>query len=124
MRLHYRGVAYEKEPFTLEVVKGEVGGKYRGKDWFRTYPRHIPHLRPKSSIQYRGVAYGAPVSTPSLEQTAPISKKLAFTVVKEAEKTHLESIRRSLERRLQVAEASGNQSLVLLLQQEFKAVTS
>ncbi|MBC6418341.1 MAG: hypothetical protein GDA44_05885 [Prochloron sp. SP5CPC1] len=47
-----------------------------------------------------------------------------LTIVKEAEKTHLESIRRSLERRLQVAEASGNQSLVFLLQQEFKAVTS
>ncbi len=118
MRLHYRGVAYEKEPFTLEVIKGEVGGTYRGKDWFRTYPRHIPHLRPKSSMQYRGVAYGALVSTPSLEQTVPIP------VVNEAEKTHLESIRRSLERRLQVAEASGNQKLVFLLQQESKAVIS
>jgi len=119
MRLHYRGVTYEKEPFTLEVVKGEVGGTYRGQDWFGTYPRHILHLRPKSSMQYRGVAYGAPVSTPSGERTMP-----KLTIVKEAEKTHLESIRRSLERRLQVAEASGNQSLVFLLQQEFKAVTS
>ena len=133
MKLRYRGVTYEREPSTLEVIEGEVGGKYRGQNWHHSYPRHMTHLRNKPSMEYRGVAYGSishgvqsnTIATSSVETKAcscPVnfSKQPGFTIINEAAKIHWENIRRSLGRRLEVAEASGNKNLVSLLEQESK----
>ena len=129
MKLSYRGVDYEDEPLTLEVNEGEIGGKYRGQNWRYRYPRHIPHLQPKLHLQYRGVACSTrPISktegntVPRREVTAtfcpvPIGKQ-GKGVADEVAKMHWENIRQNLERRLQIAKASGDETLVNLLEKE------
>ncbi|PLZ30745.1 hypothetical protein CBP27_22845, partial [Fischerella thermalis WC542] len=46
MKLTYRGVDYESNPLAVEMTPGEMGGKYRGQQWRRHYPRHIPIPQP------------------------------------------------------------------------------
>jgi hypothetical protein len=127
MKLHYRGVEYTRTPYNLEIIEGEIAGKYRGQDWQHHYPRHMVDLQPKVGLQYRGVPYKTcqvakePVANievqrqqlnQSFERTQPRA------VIDEAEKIHLDNMRRNLERRLQVAKASGNDSLVQILEKE------
>jgi Domain of unknown function (DUF4278) len=131
MKLSYRGVNYEKEQPTLEMNEGEIGGKYRGRDWHYRYPRHIPQLEPKYYRQYRGVAYSTipipaegEIIAPQWNETGvycsvPVQKPEAV-VTSELSKTHLDNIRRNLERRLLVAKANGNESLIELLEKEFR----
>ena len=122
MGLTYRGVTYDRQTDSLEMVEGEIGGKYMGGDWNYRYPRHIPNLQPKSARKYRGVAYGAPSVVYSSEDRG-INPYLAKPQVQqslsqEASNIHLENIRQNLERRLKAAEASGDRSLIDLLREE------
>jgi Domain of unknown function (DUF4278) len=122
MRLTYRGVTYDRQPDSLEMVEGETGGKYRGSDWHYHYPRHILNLQPKVARKYRGVAYGTPSVAYNSEDKG-INPYLAKPQVKtslsrEATNIHLENIRQNLERRLKAAEASGDRSLIDLLEEE------
>lgn len=57
MRLSYRGVSYESNPTPVEIIKGEVGGKYRGLPWQHTHVKLNKGLRVQSSydLYYRGV---------------------------------------------------------------------
>lgn len=129
MKLSYRGVSYESEPSILEMNQGEMGGKYRGQQWQYRYPKHIPQVQPKLYMQYRGVTYStrsvprtvnSPVAQSELTGTfCPVPVKKDYQVFRnEMAKTHLENIRRNLERRLQVAKESGNDNLVNLLEKE------
>ena len=52
MKLTYRGANYEYDIPTVDMIEGEVAGKYRGQNWNYRYPRHIP--TPK---QYGGPNY-------------------------------------------------------------------
>ena len=137
MKLLYDGFTYERELSTLEVMEREVGGRHGKQHRQHSYPRHIPHLRHQQSMEYRGVAYGSishgvqsnTISTSSVEEKAcscPIyfPEQPVFTLINEAAKIHWQNIRRSLERRLEVAEASGNKNLVSLLEQESKQLVS
>ncbi|MGK7875768.1 MAG: DUF4278 domain-containing protein [Xenococcaceae cyanobacterium] len=131
MKLSYRGVSYEDELSILEANEGEIGGKYRGQNWRYRYPKHIPHLEPKLYMQYRGVPYsthpipkteGTPIPQSKATRnfcTVPIRKQCKV-VAQETAKIHLENICRNLERRLQVAKASGDENLVNLLENESK----
>lgn len=128
MKLHYRGVEYTRPPHNLEITEGEVAGKYRGQDWRHHYPRHMVDLQPKVGLQYRGVPYKTcrvAAKKPMAEvevQRQQLNRSLGQTqpraVADEAEKIHLDNMRRNLERRLQVAKAKGNESLVQMLQKE------
>jgi hypothetical protein len=129
MRLSYRGVNYETELPILEANEGEIGGKYRGRDWNYRYPKHIPQLKPKFYQQYRGIAYSTrpipkdgEIVFPQWNATGvycPISLQQPQTVVSsEVSKTHLENMRRSLERRLEIAKENGDESLLELLKKE------
>src|SRR4028118_799230 len=42
MKLTYRGANYEYDIPTVDMMEGEVAGKYRGQNWNYRYPRHIP----------------------------------------------------------------------------------
>ncbi len=57
MQLSFRGVHYEAEPKTLDVIEGEVGGTYRGKPW--KVHRYRQQLRSSENheLKYRGVRY-------------------------------------------------------------------
>ncbi len=131
MRLQYRGVNYEPESTNLEMYEGEIGGKYLGQEWHYHYPRHLCQVKPKLYRQYRGVAYSTralPLNeisvSPSNHHTA--SEQLSSAClnfkktsqVNEISQIHLDNIRRNLERRLAVAKAKGDDTLVNLLQKE------
>jgi hypothetical protein len=126
MKLSYRGINYDKDPSVLEVDEGAIAGKYRGGNWRYHYPKHIPEVAPQLYRQYRGVShsYNSPHPTTEGEPTAltayPCMLRTTDQVMtNEIEKTHLENLRRNLERRLRVAKESGNESLVDLLQKEY-----
>lgn len=127
MNLTYRGIKYEREPLNIEVIEGEVAGKYRGREWQHHYPKHITELRPKLYMQYRGVAYSTrPVAgeITTAEQLKAIaqnnSHKKPRLVYDEAAMIHLDNMRRNLERRMEVAKESGNKNLVQMLEKECK----
>ncbi|NEQ19984.1 MAG: DUF4278 domain-containing protein [Microcoleus sp. SIO2G3] len=119
MKLSYRGVNYEA-PSTLEVTEGEIGGMYRGQNWRYQYPRHIPTPLPIPNLKYRGVPYGSgqPIATTSTR--TGIIRNEREQVLDEWTNLHLQNIRRSLEHRLQVAKANGDQNLIQLLEAESK----
>lgn len=131
MKYSYRGISYESEPSLLEIKEGDVGGRYRGNEWNHHYPRHMLTLQPKLYRQYRGVSYSTcpMVATEHFPYNTVPSSDSARSVPKQKEtpslnhpiaKLHLENLRRNLERRLQVAKENGNETLVLLLEKEFK----
>jgi hypothetical protein len=129
MKLSYRGISYEPKSIMLEVTEGEVGGKYRGKNWQYHYPRHIPPIQPKLFLQYRGVAYSTRalpiqqnVTHSNIQEQdtfcrLPI-KKITTSVEEDLKSIHLENLRRNLERRLEVAKERGDEYLVNLLEKE------
>lgn len=121
MKLSYRGVPYEPDPLALEINEGEIGGKYRGQNWRYHYPRHMPQLQPKLYRQYRGIAYSSR-STLDTEPTILTCRLprngMTVIITNEVSRVHLETIRRRLERRLEIALANGDGQLVHLLKQE------
>ncbi len=130
MQLSYRGVYYDPTSATLDMLEGETIGKYRGQEWKYHYPRHIPHLQPKLYRQYRGIAYSSRPFIPKVENSPhrqpnalgngcpvplPFPRQAAMS---EISQTHLENLRRNLERRLEAAQARGDEQLIQLLKQE------
>ena len=123
MELNYRGVKYEKNLCKLEVMEGEVGGKYRGRDWRYNYPRHTLSLRPKVDLCYRGSNYSSNSTITEIELQRKILNQNINNIEprslgEEATQIHLDNIRRNLEHRLQVAKERGNYNLVEMLQKE------
>lgn len=128
MKLCYRGVNYKREPLSLEVSEGEIVGKYRGREYHCRYPRHVPKLKPKPRLQYRGLAYQ---TCPLIQTEASLNAQLAAIAracgqlpqtenkqIEQAVEIHRENVRRNLDRRLEVAKAKGNRELVQLLEKE------
>ena len=131
MKLTYRGIQYETEPTTLEIREGEIGGNYRGLPWRFHHLRHIPEPPPAHNLTWRGVAYrtGKPQVAKASTTPQPVDANLSQTwlvrkdrqkVLDEAMKAHLASMRSSLEHRMQVAKAKGDEKLVRLLEEESK----
>jgi hypothetical protein len=128
MKLSYRGVHYKEAPSALEVGEGGIGGRYRGQDWRFHYLRHIPEPPPVHNLKYRGTAYRT--GQPSVAQLTEVAPPVAGVgrqtllplkkreVLDEITISHLRNICRSLEHRLQVARAKGDQNLVRLLEAE------
>lgn len=123
MKLSYRGVPYEQDLLALEINEGEIGGKYRGQNWKYHYPSHMPQLQPKLYRQYRGVSYSSrsTVDPEPTSLTCPFPRiQPTVIITNEVSRVHLETIRRRLERRLEIALANGDDQLVHLLKQEFE----
>lgn len=126
MSLSYRGVKYENSSPVLEVTEGEIGGTYRGQHWRHHYVRHIPEPAFVQDMKYRGVAYrtsqpAIAVSTAAMTSRRTVSANHRRDREKELDevtRTHMSNIRSSLERRMQVAKARGDENLIHLLEQE------
>ena len=120
MKLTYRGINYEHQPSQLETTPSEIGGKYRGQNWMYNYPRHVLNVESRQDLKYRGLSYKGN-SYLQIEQSSvcsvPINKPCS-RLEDETVEIHWDNIRRNLERRLQVAKASGNHTLVNLLKEE------
>lgn len=129
MKLTYRGVNYEGTP-ALEVTEREIGGTYRGQQWKSHYVRHIPEPVPVHNLSNRGIAYrtGKPTAAipKTVEQPAAIRWYQACLtrnkreVLDELTSNHMKNICRSLEHRLAVAKAKGDDTLIQLLEAESK----
>ena len=129
MKLTYRGVNYEGTP-ALEVTEGEIGGTYRGQQWKSRYVRHIPEPTPVHNLRYRGIAYRTGQPTAAIPKTVeqPTAVRWHQTVLTgnkrevldELTSNHMKNICRSLEHRLAVAKAKGDDNLIQLLEAESK----
>jgi hypothetical protein len=135
MNLCYRGIQHNSHPLSLEVSESELTGKYRSQNYHLRYPRHVPKLEPKSNLCYRGVMYQ---HCPEIQtevkikaQLAAIARSCPSSPRPNAPKAknpfsdvHFHNIRHDLERRIQVAQNRGDDSLVSLLQQESEQLAS
>lgn len=132
--MRYRGLEYDACPPSLEIVEGDVVGRYRGQPIRQKYVKHLPEANLEFRLRYRGVAYGAeavsqiqgntnpldilgtPGPTP-LPITSQIVSLQRRTDAKLSETHHFNLIR-NLEHRLQVARRQGNGLLVQALEAE------
>ena len=129
MKLCYRGIEYDYTPPMLEVTESEILGQYRGRPQHFAYVRHLPFPQPVAEMKFRGNAYrtnrqggveaslhATPLAhpTPAYSSMAQARRRL----LQEAANIHQENIRRSLERRMAVARAQGNEHLVHQLEVE------
>ncbi len=57
MKLTYRGINYESHPHDLEVAEGEIGGKYRGREWRVHRVKGATRSKPSGKFTYRGITY-------------------------------------------------------------------
>ena len=74
MQLCYRGVSYEYEATPVEILEGEVGGKYWGLPWRHTQVKLNKGLtaQPTYELYYRGV-------TPQRQQANNQPKRIPVT---------------------------------------------
>ncbi|HIK43303.1 MAG TPA: DUF4278 domain-containing protein [Leptolyngbyaceae cyanobacterium M65_K2018_010] len=134
MKLCYRGIGYEYNPPSLEVKESEITGCYRGRPLRFSYASHVPVPQPVAHLTYRGVGYTtssegqsqAPSPAPETRQPIfqavrtvenPALKERRY-LLQEAAEAHRKNIQRSLDHRLAVARAQGNEKLVQQLEEE------
>lgn len=132
MKLCYRGVEYDYTPPVLEVSESEMLGQYRGRPLHFSYVKHVPFPQSQASLKYRGVPYCTTRSgeieavaqvnkAPQEPQFKPVFDSMAAarrTLLQEAAQVHKANMKRSLERRLEVAQSKGDEMLVRQLQDE------
>lgn len=121
--MKYRGNVYKSENNFLEVKETDViAGKYRGCEWNHKLPRHIPQLRPKLGLQYRGISYchNPLIASPT---KVPLSLGADYSITTTPKHhnlhdIHLQNMRRNLDRRIKVAQQENNENLLLMLKKE------
>jgi hypothetical protein len=128
MKLCYRGVEYDYTPPALEVTESEILGRYRGRPQRFSYVRHVPFPQPVAAMKFRGNAYRTdshggmePIKAPVAQAESPAYSSMAQArrrLLQEAASIHQDNIRRSLERRMEVARAQGNDMLLHQLENE------
>ena len=137
MKLTYRGVEYDHNPPMLEVSESDILCKYRGRTHHYSYVRHMPFPQPQAKLTYRGATYqinrhGERQAVAQAEPNSVFSafqRKLAELtplmderrqLLRDAARSHSESIQRSLEHRISVAREQGNTSLLQQLEDELR----
>jgi hypothetical protein len=132
MKLCYRGVEYDYTPPVLEVSESEMLGHYRGRPLRFSYVKHVPFPQSEANLKYRGAAYHTTRQgeieavvqlnqSPQEPQFKPVFDSMAAarrSLLQESARVHQENIRRSIERRLQVAQSRGDARLVRQLEEE------
>jgi hypothetical protein len=136
MRLHYRGNGYEYEPVEQNTVEStKMNGRYRWQNFHFAYPHHIPVPPTAYNLKYRGVDYPTEearelVSTslrhhPVASVTMPTRSSLQArrALMREVEQIHLQNIQERLLRRIEAAQARGDEDLVEQLEAEMSYMT-
>lgn len=136
MKLTYRGNRYESEPTAIDMIDSQVVGRYRGQSVTLQYPRHIP-VQPVMELKYRGAAYATtpsgqtrPISRPIQTQPAVPTTTVAQSVsaiatarqqaLAEVARVHRQNIVQTLQHRIEVAKARGDEMLVAQLEREMQ----
>ncbi len=136
MKLCYRGVDYDYNPPSLEVRDSELTGCYRGRSMNFSYVSHIPVPQPVATYTYRGVSYSTnsqgQVQPPTVLERQPVfqAKRMAagrgFTarrhLLREAAEAHRVNIQQSIQHRIEVARAQGNDQLLQQLEDELHQI--
>ncbi|MGB8687054.1 MAG: DUF4278 domain-containing protein [Microcoleus sp.] len=119
MKLSYRGSNYDYDIPTVDLIEGEVAGKYRGQNSNYLYPRHIRASQQAQDWQHHD--RDRPDCTNRVpkadENVAAVRSALT---VEEIAKVHRANICNILDRRLQAAKARGDERLLRLLEIESK----
>lgn len=125
MKFSYRDVNDKETTAMLEVTENQICQMSHTQNREFPYVRHIPEPLPMTTRQSLGFAdkttQAAPGITSVLHQALRMREKSED--LNELMHSHLRNIQRSMERRLQVAKASGDQRLVRLLEAESKLMT-
>jgi hypothetical protein len=127
MKLLYRGLSYEHNPGTIvgrpESEQPAIGNpyvlSYRGAS-FTVYPGFESSAaapQPVGSLVYRGQTYALNGGQPGV--AAHVCKVDRMTPVAQA---HRSNVYLNIQRRLQAAQAQGDQTLVSLLERELQQV--
>jgi len=137
MKLCYRGVNYDYNPPSLEVRESELAGTYRGRPVNFSYVSHVPVPQPVSNYTYRGVGYSTnaqgqiqpPVLTIERQPVFKADRAAAGTglkarrhLLREAADAHRINIQQSIQHRIEVARAQGNDQLLTQLEEELHQV--
>jgi len=132
MKLCYRGIEYDYTPPVLEVSESEMLGHYRGRPLRFSYVKHVPFPQSEANLKYRGAPYHTNRQgeveaivqvnkAPQESQFKPVFDSMAAarrSLLQESAQVHQENIRRSLERRIQVAQSRGDTVLMRQLEDE------
>lgn len=139
MKLTYRGIEYDYNPPLLELTESKIACQYRGHAARYTYVRHVPIPQPAERLTYRGVAYQTTrqgqiqqITEPARQETTTLSglrsKRVGMSpaaqarreLLQESSQHHKENIARSLQHRIEVAKAQGNDALLQQLESEMR----
>ncbi|EGK89087.1 DUF4278 domain-containing protein [Microcoleus vaginatus PCC 9802] len=119
MKLTYRGANYEYDIPTVDMIEGEVAGKYRGQNWNYRYPRHIPNPN-----KYGGTNYtkkrDAEAGDRDVAAARASERVESYPTVVEVAQVHRANICNILDRRQQAAKAKGDETLLRLLEIEWQ----
>lgn len=108
-----RGVNAEASSI-LEVTEREINSMHSRQSREFPYIRHIPEPQPINNRKFRPSAANS-----TIVAVVPATSK-QLPVIDDLMHSHLNNIWRSLEHRLEVAKAKGDQKLVRLLEAESK----
>lgn len=120
MKLTYRGANYEYDIPTVDMIEGEVAGKYRGQDWNYRYPRHLAVPKKYGGINSttkRDFQAQQQVTTVGAASCAAVESAPTAANLAQVHRAHICSI---LDRRKQVAAANGDRRLLRLLEIEWQ----
>ncbi|MEG4574018.1 DUF4278 domain-containing protein [Microcoleus sp. N3A4] len=119
MKLTYRGVNYEYDIPTVDMIEGEVAGKYRGQNWNYRYPRHIPVSQKSGGTNYttKRDSQAGDRDTAAASTAAAVE---SYPTVVEVAQVHRANICNILDRRTQAAKANGDERLLRLLEIEWR----
>jgi len=117
MKLTYRGANYEYDIPTVDMIEGEVAGKYRGQNWNYRYPRHLRVPNKHGGTNYTTKQDSQAGDRDVAAASAPAAVKSYPTVVEVAQ-VHRANICNILDRRKQAAQANGDERLLRLLEIE------
>ncbi len=120
---------YQPESTTLEITETEITGIYDQHQRRYPYPRHIAQFESSSHRGSRNTVSQIAI----LPKSCNLSRSQGSSKVNGAvdilqyqlgdrltRQNHIDNMRRSLQRRLQAAKASGDKDLIDLLNDEFK----
>ncbi|MEG3932915.1 MULTISPECIES: DUF4278 domain-containing protein [unclassified Microcoleus] len=117
MKLTYRGSNYEYDIPTVDMVEGEVAGKYRGQNWNYRYPRHIPNPKKYGGPHYTKKRDAQAGDGNVAAANAPGAVK-SYPTVMEVAQVHRANLCNILDRRKEAAKAKGDETLLRLLEIE------
>ena len=128
MKMKYRGNDYRSETSVMEMTESDIIGKYRGLECGYKLPKHIPQLRPKLGLTYRGITYNTCPNTVAICTTnqTPVKEIAPHSRIPNHQNLgdiHLQNLKLNLERRIRVAQENQNDYLLEMLRKESLQLT-